>query len=143
MTTTPRAGFGQLLGCDPLGGTSYTPLGNIVEGWDGPNSEVQKVDTTLLGDKNMTSLPADADPGVISFKIAYDPDSSVTTLLTALRTSGAVATWQRTFANPTPTAPPEVCHGWLKTFKPSVMKRQMIMADVEIQVTGNPGFTGG
>lgn len=103
MPTTPvrRIGLGWKLGVDPAGSTTFQDLA-VIAGIEGPDAKTDEVDVTLLADVNKVYLSGSTDPGHVTFEIVYDPDSTATTVLTALLTSKAIANWQIT-ANPTTT----------------------------------------
>ncbi len=145
MAVNKRAGFGVTLSVDPTGGTSYTTLAAIVDGVSESDAKATTVDTTLLSETFMTNTKTQIDPGEVTFTIAYDPDETTSVLLKALHTS----------VNPVPPA-------WLITYPYGVLgsgsittkgffahltglsreqkKDGMIVQNVTLKKTGNPGF---
>lgn len=153
MTLTRRAGLGVTLGVDPTGGTSFTVLGAIVEGIDGPDAKGEEYDASLLTDKYKHKDVAQVDPGDLTFTIAYDPADTATTQALALQLSGGTAGGSQTVAAMpnwqisypiigVETQQKETFLGRLKGFKRRIKKSEMIMADITIAVSGVPGYTG-
>jgi len=142
MSLVKRIGYGCTLGCDPTGGTSYAVLGAIVDGWKGPEAKADEADTSILVDKWKNSQPAQVDPGSMTFQIAYSPeDTGTTTVLTGLLTSGVVAGWEVTLPAVSPgTAQTKTFSGYVSGFSPDVKKANLVVADVTVRVSGNPGF---
>jgi hypothetical protein len=135
-------GFGSTLSCDPTGGTSFTTLGAIVDGWDESQAKAEKANTSILSDKYMTAAPAQVDPGEVSFEIAYDPmTGSSAATLGALLTSGAIANWQ-TSLNRGGTPVTSTFLGYVSGLGVAVKKAALVTQKVTIQKTGNPGFIG-
>lgn len=138
MSLTKRIGYGITLGCDPTGASSFTTLGAVVDGIDGPDAKTDKVDTTILSDKFKTAAGAQIDPGTVTFKIAYDPsDTDTTQKLTALHQSSDVASWQVTYPGPVTDNP---FLGFVAGFKRTIETKTLVVAEVTIQVSGTPGY---
>jgi hypothetical protein len=144
MSLTKRKGYGVTLGCDQTGGTTYAVLGAVVSGLDGADAKADEIDTTVLSDHYKTKEGGQVDSGTVTFQIAYDPlDTATTTVLTGLLASGAVAGWQITYPIvASETQQKDAFQGYVAGFKRTIDKSKMIVADVTIGVSGNPGFTG-
>lgn len=146
MSLTKRIGFGVTLECDPTGGSSLVALGAIVDGIDGGEGKTDEVDTSILTDKFKTKSGAQIDPGTVSFQIAYDPaDTESTHILTGLLSSSAIANWQVAY----PIIGTEIQQkdraflGFVSGFKVSRKKANLVIADVTITISGDPGFATG
>lgn len=159
-----RIGLGVTLGVDITGvGTTYTILGAIVDGLDGPDAKGTVVDLTLLSERYKVKTVADVDPGEVTFTIAYDPsDATSTQILTGLLTGTfssttaiALPIWQISYpatggypplsggtaaAVPAITDPP--FYGTVSGFKRTISKDKMVVAEITIAVSGKPGFAG-
>lgn len=144
MSLTKRVGLGVTLGCDPTGGVTYATMGSIVDHIDGPDAKGKVYENALLVDKYTTKGVAQIDPGEVTFTIAYDPlDTSTTTILTGLLTSGVIAGWEIVYPIiGVETQQKEPFTGAVSGFKRGIKKGEMITAEVSIAVSGKPGFTG-
>lgn len=144
MALEKRIVHQQLLGVDPAGGSSFTNIASIVDGWEGPDTEADEGDTTVLADTYKTSKRAQVDPGTVSLGIAYDPNDANTQTLVDLYDSGDIATWQITFTDEGSGTATETFSGWVKSFNRTMGggATTMVMANLVVRVTGNPGFTG-
>lgn len=144
MTLQSRVGYGWTVGVDSTGGTSFTTLGAVVEGFKGPGAKRDKVDITLLSDLWKRFAGAQIDPGELAFTIAWDPgDATTTQTLTALlkSTSGVEPNWQLTYpAFGGGGSGSQTFKGILLGFSPTVMEDKMATSEVTVQVSGNPNF---
>lgn len=142
MALSKRLGFGCTLGVDPAGGSSFTTLGNVVDGVTGPGATATDVETTVLSDTWKTFAKADIDPGSVSFMIAYDPDDTNTQTLVDLlgSTSSTLPTWQLTFSGSGSNT--ETFTGYLQAFERVAQKGALITANITIKISGDPNFTG-
>lgn len=133
-------GIGQLstLGVDPAGGSSFTTLGGIIDAIENECS-ASEVDTTLLGDTWMTSLPADLDPGELTFEIALDNGDDDNQTLVDLFSGRTIATWKITYSN---SESPDTFSGYIKTLGRSIAKRSMLTRKVTVKLTGDAGLVG-
>lgn len=155
-TVGRRIGFGVTLGVDPTGaGASYTIIGAIIDGVEGPDAKKTVIDTTLLSDAYRTISVAQGEPGEVTFQIAYDPsDTTSTGTLAGLLTSGyssVAATnppkWQISYPasggqGAAIEAATDSFYGFVTGFKRTISKDKMITADITISISGNPGITG-
>ena len=87
MPVNKRIGLGFTLSVDPLGGTSYTTIGAIVDGFGESEAKAMMVETAILTDVFITKSKSQVDPGEVTFIIAYDPDEASSVLLNQLLAS--------------------------------------------------------
>lgn len=137
MALTKKIGYGFTLSIDPTGGTTWDVLGNVVDGWSGPKSKARVVDTSVLSDFWDTFLKEGCNPGEMTFNVALDPDdgdyqaldtalASTSTTLAAFKVDVPASTADQIFA------------GMVVGLGPEVRKGQLAMAEVTIQVSGDP-----
>lgn len=131
-------GMGTTLEFSEDSGSNWTSVGQIVDTIDNEVS-VEEGETTLLGDTYKSYLPADIDPGELSFSIALDNDDSTNQNLVDLLEERTVVSWRVTYPNST-TA--DVFNGFVKSLSRTVAKRSMLVRNVGIRLTGDPGLTG-
>lgn len=146
MSVNRRVGLGFTLGMDPTGGTSYTVLGAIVDGWKGGGAKKHAIETALLSDTWMTFGVGQIDPGEVTFVIAYDPDDSASTvpLVTNLAsTSQVAANFQVTFPNGASGSgviQHETFRGFVVGVNRDIDRGKLLTAEVTIKVTGDVGY---
>jgi hypothetical protein len=141
-TYQPSYGFGSTLSCDPTGGTSFAVLGALVDSWDDSDAKATEIDTTLLSQKYMTSVPGQVSTGDCSFTIAYDPTSgSSAAILGALLTSGTIANWQQTY-NRAGSGVPMPFLGYVSSLGVSSKKGTLVTQKVTIKKSQATGFIG-
>lgn len=136
MALNKKIGYGWVLSIDPAGGTSYTALANVVDGWSGPKTKARTPDTSVLADFWDTFMKEGCDPGEITFDVALDPeDTNYILLNTALANTSAPAAFQ---IDPPAATAMNVFQGWITSLSPEVRKGALAKAEVTIKVTGNP-----
>ncbi len=147
MTLNRRIGLGFVLSADPAGGTSYTALASIVDGWDEAEAKADTADTSILADTYKTKSKSQIDPGSITLEIAYDPDdATTTTIITMFKSVSATPpNWQISYPAGTGGAGVVVAEtfkahltGMGRTFK----KDKLLIAKITLTKTGDPGFHG-
>lgn len=146
-----RIGLGVTLGMDVAGGNNITTLGAIVDGFDHDGATADVADMAILSDKYKPKATGQVDPGKITHQIAYDPGNANTTayrLANALDINAGGNVTPQTF---TITYPPvgaenaaitENFSGFVTKLGRSVNKGKMIVAPVEITLSGDPGMAG-
>lgn len=137
-----RIGYGCTLGVDPAGGVTFTTIAAIIDGWSGPDTSADDVETTVLGDKYKTFARAQIDPGTVQFEIAYDPANATNQTLVDLYDSGDVASWQITFNDVGNGSATETFNGYVNSFSREMTKGSLVKATISIKVSGDPGYTG-
>lgn len=140
-----RIGYGSTLSVDSAGGTDYTEVASIVDGWSGPSTTADEIETTVLDDTYKTYARGQIDPGEITFQIAYDPADTNSQTLVELYSSCTVATWQVSLSavcSSGGAAVTESFSGWVKAFSITASKNNLITADITVRITGDPGLTG-
>jgi hypothetical protein len=147
MTVNKRVGFGVTLGVDTSGSTTFTSLASIVTPPKGPGAKKEMADTAILSDKYKTYAPSQIDPGETHFTIAYDPDDATTTILTGLLGSVAAtaANWKITYPSGSTGAGSttnETFKAHLVEFERVIETNKLIVAEIKLKNTGDPGFTG-
>ncbi len=147
MTLNRRIGLGFTLAVDTAGGTTFVTLGSIVDGWKESGSKADTADISILSDKYKQKSKGQIDPGDVTFSIAYDPDDATsTTLITAFSsTSATPPNWQITYPSGTGgagTTTTETFKGHLTGLGREVMKDKLVVCEVTITKTGDPGFHG-
>lgn len=137
MALNKKIGYGFVISIDPTGGTSWDALGNVVDGFSGPNSQARAVDTSVLSDFWDTFLKEGANPGQLTFDVAYDPDDTdYQALCTALEsTSTTLAAFK---IDPPGSTNDQILSGLVIGIGPEVRKGQLAKAAVTIQVSGDP-----
>ncbi len=147
MTLNRRIGLGFTLAADPTGGTSFSTLAAIVDGWDEEDAKAETPDTAILADLYKTFGKSQIDPGGITFEIAYDPDhATTTTLITMFKSVSQVApNWQIGYPGGDSGAGSVVA----ESFKAhcvgmgrSVKKGKLLVCKITLKKTGQPGFNG-
>lgn len=145
MSLTRRIGYGSSLAVDPAGGSSFTTIAGIVDGWTGPNVQADEIETTILSDTYKKYARGQIDPGELSFEIAYDPEDATSQMLVDLYNDCTVATWQVTLSATCDAGGGTVTEsfsGWVKSFSIKATKSDLVKAEVTIRLSGNPGLTG-
>ncbi len=150
MALRKRIGNSQSIAIATDGGTVYTTLASIVKEISGPSAKAEAIKMDLLGDVYDTKQRGSVDPGQYKFTIAYDSeDSNTTTILngslgatfTTLATS--IPHWKITYAS-SGTADSdqvETFFGFVSGLDKKGEKNSMIIADMTIDISGNP-FAG-
>lgn len=137
MPLNKQIGYGSVFAYS-TDGTSFTDVGSIIDGFNGPSTSADEVETTILSDTYKSYQRSQIDPGEASFEFAYDTADTNTNALVDLYNNGTVATWRVTF----PDSSAEEFDGFLKDFGREVVKDSLIKANVTIRVSGDAGFTG-
>jgi hypothetical protein len=138
MSLVKRVGYGNSLGVDVTGGSTFVLVASVVDGFEGPDAKAKNAETSLLTDWYDTFAPTSVDPGSVTYKIAYDPADANTHTLALLLASGAVANWQLTYSGGTP--PTETFLGHVEHMGRSMKKGDFLVCNISIKVSGNPGF---
>jgi hypothetical protein len=149
MALRKRVGNAQSLAVDTAGGTSYTTLANIVKEISGPNAQAAEIDMGLLGDVYETYQRGSVNPGEYKCTIAYDPEDTNTTILTAslgatfATLASTIPHWKVTYAasGSGDTDQNETFFGFVKGLDKKGEKNNMVIADLTIKISGNP-FSG-
>jgi hypothetical protein len=146
-----RIGLGITLGMDPLGGVTYVTLGAIVDGFEHDGVTLDVADMSILSDKYKTKATGQADPGKITLTIAYDPTALTTTaarLAAVIDSNAAGNTVPQTFEITYPAVGTEVAPilepfaGYVTKMGRSIKKDKLVIAPVEITLSGDPGMAG-
>ena len=148
MTLQRRIGLGITLGVDPAGGTNFSVLGAVVNTIVFSGAKKTIVDISLLSDLFMPKGASQIDPGKVAFEIAYDKNDAGNTGLLQTTWDGAgstgvtPATWQLTVpaAGAENTGWVSNFAGWCSGMGVAVDKGKMLVATVEVDISGNPGF---
>lgn len=149
MTATfnKNIGYNITFGVDTTGGSTYVVLAHIVD-IGGSDSKTEFGDTTLLGDKNKTYLPASIEPGEFSFTIAWDPNDAPGTYgtLAAAQQSGALLGCEITVtyveASASPATGTEAFKAYVANLGRKFGKKNLSMVEVKLQITGDPALGG-
>lgn len=136
MSLIKRIGFGITLGVDPTGGTSFSVLGSVVDGFSGSGPKAIKADTSVLANWYSTYAPCGVEPGSFDFEIAYDPAFSESHTLAILLGTGAVANWQITFQG----AVVETFLAYVEGMSREVKRKNLCIAKISLVVAGDPGY---
>ena len=142
MTLERRIGYGFTLGVDSTGGTSFTTIGGIVDGMDGPGATSDTADVSILTDKFKRKRKAMVDAGQVTLSVAYDPaDSTAHLLATLLADLTNVANWQINFPDQgTSLSQSETFTGILTGMARKAQRKNLVVVDLTIDVDGDPGF---
>ena len=149
MSLHKRIGNATSLAVDTAGGSSYTALANIVKELSGPGPKAEVIKLDLLADVYDTKMRGSVDPGQVKFNIAYDPEDTNTTILTghigaSFATLGATLPhWQLTYAasGNGDTDQHETFFGFVSNLEKKAEKNNMVVAEITMEVSGNP-FSG-
>jgi hypothetical protein len=137
-----RIGYGQTLSVT-VGAGPAVELGAIVDGWSGPDTSSDDVETTVLADTFKTFKRAQIDPGTFTFTLAYDPADAESILIGDLYNSGDVATWTITYSDEGGGAPDsESFDGYINGLGREMTKGSLVSCNVSIKVSGDPGYSG-
>ena len=136
----------MVLSVDPDGTSpyTYTDLGAIVAGINGPDAKGDDVDCSILADTFKVFKRAGVDPGNITFTICYDADDTGSTqVLNDLLDSVSYipAYWKITFPDTGTGTKTENFSGFVTGLSRETQKDAMIIANITIKITGNPGLT--
>lgn len=143
-----RIALGMTLGMDSTGGTNYTVLGAVVDGFDFDGGSKQVADMSILSDTYIPKAGGQIDAGKCSFMIAWDPLATTTTSarLAAARALTGVTppAFQLTFpaAGTENTAQTSNFAGWVTKIGKTFKKDKLLVATVEIDISGNPNDAG-
>lgn len=114
---------------------------------DGPEVLVEAIDKTALTSTLIITRPSkQPEPGKVTFKLWFDPSDTDTQQLLYSRatTPGTVDQFQLTFNDQYTTHALGTFHGFVTSFKMNGMKmKSNLGADLEVQMTDLPAFTGG
>jgi len=139
MSLTRRIALGFIISVDPAGGTSWTDLGNIVDGYKGPDSKADKVDISILADVFKGMTKGQIDSGEMTFEIAYDPEDSQSALLESLlQQYDPVPSWKITY--PHGGTPTRIFTGHLSGRSEEVSRSKLVTCSLTIFVNGDPGY---
>lgn len=105
-------------------------LGGVVDGWE-TEEETEMVDITVLSMSRKAALPADTDPGDVSFEYALDPSDSAYTELVTARDNGYPVQITEVLSN----GIIDVNTGYVKTIGKTVKKRSNLTSKVTIKKT--------
>lgn len=76
MAKNKRIGYGITIAVQITSGSTFRTLGTLVDDIDFDDVEVEQVDITLLADKFKSFANGQADPGGVSFNIAYEESAT-------------------------------------------------------------------
>ena len=136
MSLEKRIGLGQTLSVD---GTALSCA--IIDGWSGPDTSADDVETTVLCDNYKTFQRGQIDPGTAQFVIAYDPNDTASQALAALYASGDVATWTITYSDEGSGTATESFDGYINGLSREISKGSLVQCTVSIKVSDDPGYT--
>ena len=147
-----RIGLGITLAMGSAAGdTNYVALGAIVDGFEHDGVTLDVADMAILSDKYKQKATGQGNPGKITLMIAYDPTATTTTaarLANAIDTNAAGNTIPQQFqvAYPAVGAENAIINenfaGFVTKLGRSVKKDKMLVAPVEIELSGDPGLAG-
>ncbi len=139
MTLRRRIGLGFTIAVDPAGGTSWTTLGNVVDGYKGPDSKADKVDVSILVDIFKPMAKGQIDSGEMTFEIAYDPEDSHSTLVESLlQQYDPVPTWLITY--PHGGTPTRTFSAQLSGRSEEVSRGKLVTCTITLFIYGDPGY---
>ena len=148
------SGYGSELYLDPANGTAFTLIGTIVDGFES-TAEFEEADLQILGDFWKTSEPVSGDPGTLKFKVILDNNDttyqSLVNLAAAANTnsdpSKSIGAWKIVYRNANGvngvTLTPDIFSGWIKSISRTVQRKDLMVADIEVRITGVPGLING
>lgn len=138
MALNKKIGYGFVISIDPAGGTAWDALGNVVDGYSGPNSQARAVDTSVLSDFWDTFAKEGANPGQVTFDVAYDcDDADYDALCDALESASAIAVK----IDPPASTNDQIFNALVIGVGPEVRKGALAKAAITLQVTGDPDHT--
>jgi hypothetical protein len=142
MSLERRIGLGFTLGVDSTGGTSFTTIASIVDGIEGPGADSEVADVSILTDTFKRKRKAMVDAGKVTYTIAYDPNDTNSQLLGLLLADvTTVANWRVGFPDQgASTSQAETFTGLLVGMNRKAKRKELVVADITIDVDGNPGF---
>jgi hypothetical protein len=134
----PYSGAGATFGIKVPPAAVYTVLAQVIE-LEPPKVSIDKIDTTVLSSKVMTSIPSIVDNGETTFSIMYIPTDAGVAMLLPLTTAPLVVGWQITLPDGTSPATGTTLafSGFISSWEPKGFAiGDKAVADVTITVTG-------
>lgn len=146
MTLNRRIGLGFTLGVDATGGSSFTTIGSIVDGFDEDEAAADVADTSVLADLYKLKAKSQIDPGGLTFEVAWDPDFPANaTLVTTFKNLTPIPNWQISY----PAGDQGAGSIVVDTFKAHhtkmgrvIKKDKLFTCKITLVKTGQPGFSG-
>jgi hypothetical protein len=145
MSLNRRIGLGVTIAVDASGGTSFTTLGNVVDGAKEGGTKAQTGDVSILADTFMQFAKGQIDPGEKTFTIAYDPDDSNFTVLKTLhdQIQTTPPNWQISLPSGTLGAgstTTKTYKGFVVGMGREIAKDKLLTLEVTVKKTGDPGM---
>ncbi len=145
MSLNRRIGLGVTLGVDAAGGSSYTTLGNVVDGLKEGGSKADVADISILADTFKAKAKGQIDPNEVTLTVAYDPDDSNYVILKTLHDGIQTTppTWLISLPSGTlgaGTITTKGFAGFVTGLGREIMKDKLLTCEVTITKTGNPGM---
>lgn len=138
---TKYIGFGNTLGVDSSGGSTYVIIAEVVDAINRSGMEAEVIDTAVLADQYGTFCKGMIDPGTLEFDIAYDPGVGTSAVLAGLLESCTPAGWEVTYTACCSGEVAESFVGLLTSFSITSAKADLVTASISVKVSGNPGLS--
>lgn len=140
MALNKRPGCGTYLYIDPAGGTDWEVVEGVVESIESGVS-VEQCDTTLLGDAYQTSVPVDKKLEPLKFSIALDNANETNQVISEMRNDNLIGAFKVEFTDD--ETHPFTVQGYISADNFKVGKRDMLVRDIEVTLTGPGGLYAG
>ena len=118
------------------GGSSYTDLGCVIDGFSGPGGSKPEIDVTTLCSAGQEFIDGLPDFGSISFTGLYNPNSEACqTLLSLYKGGRSNVDWKITFSDTSGST--WEFQGYVSEFSVNIQKNEVVRLSGAIRVSGD------
>ncbi len=143
MSFQKRIGRNVTLAVDENGGTSFTAFAKIIDGYNTTGNKKEISPIPIQSDTWIEKAATQIDAGQIAWAIAYDPADTESQLIARLLAATGVigANWQLSYL-PVGAAvlKTRTFFGWLSSLNEKGKMKELIIADITIDISGSPGY---
>jgi len=136
MASAALTTVGAVLEVDPAGGTSFTSLGNVIEGFTSQGGSKPEIDVTVWSSTAKEYLSGMGDYGSWQCSGFYNPNDAGAAAIKTLFENSAVASWKLTFTD-TPATTWTV-DGTVTEFSMSATKDDAFRLTWTVKLSGAP-----
>lgn len=135
-TSVALTTVGAGLAVDPAGGTTFTDLGECIEGFTNTGGTKPEIDVTVWASTAKEYLTGMGDYGTWQCSGFYNPGSTGAVAIKTLFESGAVAAWKLTFTDASDTT--WTVNGTVSEFSLSATKDDAFRLTWSVKLSGAP-----